>query len=181
MEKLRGESTILDFDAEGDPPDLYRMFFHGNGLVPDRDGGGAKIGKTHEALVSLGAQYPLQRPDVKWITPIVHPNIFGGTVCLGTFSLGWTPAVTLDEFAEVLWDMCRLAILNPHSAGPGGGEAGGQWDVLDRKYGFPVDKRPLRDKMLRSDEGSSIVRPEGAADDIVIIGDAPGICGFDEW
>jgi len=175
MVALRNDSTILDFETRGDPPEEYQITFHGKTLVKN---GAVRIADVQKLALRLGAQYPLLRPDVRWITPIHHPNIFTGTVCLGRFSQEWTPVVKLADFVEILWDMARLSILNPHSAGPGAAKEDKYWADLDRQFGFPVDKRPLRDKVLRRDEGSSILRPEGAQDDIVIIDDAPGVCGL---
>lgn len=173
LKKLQDESTILDFKVQGDPPDKYLIRYGGKSLVPSGDG--AKIGDHQEVEIELGSDYPRRRPTVRWMTPILHPNISGGQVCLGNFASNWSPSIRLADVVEILWDFSRLAILNPGHAYGGSGSK--TWPELDAKYKFPVDKRPLRDKILPNDVGSSELRPEGKPDDIVIIRDDSG-CQF---
>ncbi len=178
IKKLQEESTILEFKVDGDPPDKYLFRFNGKSLVPSRDGGGVKLGDHQEVEISLGANYPRQRPTVRWVTPIIHPNISGGSVCLGNFASNWSPSIRLADVIEILWDISRMAIFNVHSAYGGPSMT---WKQLDEKYHFPVDKRPLRDKVLPNDVGSSGLRPSGAPDDIVILrDDQEGGCIFIE-
>lgn len=175
MKKLQGDSTILDFKVSGDPPDKYLIRFNGKSLVPDGHGG-VKLGDHQEVEIELGSDYPRRRPNVRWLSPIVHPNISGGQVCFGNFASNWSPSVRLADIAEILFDYSRLAILNPHSGY--GGVTDKTWAELDAKYKFPVDKRPLRDKILPNDVGSSELRPDGKADDIVILNDSESGCQF---
>ncbi len=168
LEELRSQSTILRFQASGDPPDQYE--FHGKCLVPTKDHG-VTLGDFQKFSLKLGSNFPRTAPAAHWQTPIVHPNISGGNVCMGNFASNWTPNFHLTDLVEVLWDMVRLAVFNVHSAY---GDQG--WERLDEKFHFPVDRRPLRDKALPNNVGSSIVRPEGEEDDILIIGDDAGIC-----
>lgn len=177
MQELQAQSTILEFEVSGSPPERYIVTFHGASLVPN---GRIKLGKIQQAEIRLPMEYPRIRPDIKWLTPIVHPNIFSGTVCLGKFSMEWVPSVKLTEVVEIMWDMARLAILNPHSAGPGGGDDTRTWAQLDQQFDFPVDKRSLRDKVARRGEGSSILRPSPEDDDDVMIIDDAGVCGLGE-
>jgi ubiquitin-protein ligase len=119
--------------------------------------------------IKMGVDYPRSRPEINWLTPIQHPNIWGhGTVCLGNYSNAWTPHFRLVDVVEILWDMARLAVLNPRSAGTGAYKAEENWDRLYRKYDFPVDRRPLRDPAFGNNEGSSRVRPGGEETEIVI-------------
>lgn len=175
MQELQAQSSILEFEASGSPPEKYLVIFHGETLVPN---GKIKVGKIQKAAIRLQMEYPRIRPDIQWLTPIAHPNIFNGTVCLGKFSMEWVPSVRLVEVVEIMWDMARLAILNPHSAGPGGGDDTRSWKELDRHFGFPVDKRSLRDKVARRGEGSSILRQAPDDDDDIMIIDDAGVCGL---
>lgn len=175
MQELQEQSTILEFEAIGSPPERYIVTFHGASLVPN---GKIRLGNVQKAEIRLMAEYPRIRPDIKWLTPIAHPNIFGGTVCLGKFSMEWVLSVKLVEVVEIMWDMARMAVLNPHSAGPSGGEQGTTWAELDQKFGFPVDKRSLRDKVARRGEGSSILRPDPDGDDDIMVIDDAGVCGL---
>lgn len=177
MVRLKKESTILDFKAAGDPPERYLVTFHGRGLK--MKDGNVVPQDEHEVELRLGMEYPRARPFIQWKTPILHPNIFGGTVCLGRLSMEWTMAIHLDDLVEILWDYARLAVLNPLSAGPGAPNEKDIWTRLAEEYGFPVDQRALRDKVVRRDEGSSILRPEvKAAEDVVFLDDDSGVCGL---
>lgn len=170
MQDLKKDSTIFDFTVEGDPPDKYHIVFHGKSLAPKGD----KIGIVDRQAVDvqLGVEFPRIRPNIHWMTPILHPNISGGSVCLGNFA-GWVGSFKLVDIIEVLWDYSRLAIMNPSH----GYSRDLNWDTLRRKYEFPVDKRPLRDKILGPDDGSSVVRAEPSdRDDILFIEDDKGIC-----
>lgn len=171
LEALVADSTILEMKAQGDPPDHYVFTFNGKSLVPARDEDGVKIGDRQQVEIRLGTAYPRRMPEVHWQTSIVHPNISSSSVCLGNFSANWSPNIRLADLVEVLWDMSRLAILNPaHSYD----RRAGAWEEMDRKYGFPVDKRPLRNRRFPNDVGSSELRPEGKANDIVILKDDEG-------
>ena len=47
-------------------------------------------------------------PEIRWLTPIYHPNISEiGMVCLGGYGTHWVPSVQLDELCVMLWDMAR--------------------------------------------------------------------------
>jgi len=187
LKKLKKDSTILDFEAFGDPPEKYLITFDGATLVPK--GGKDKfpssdfniediaIGGPQQVEISLSVDYPRHLPQIRWLTPIVHPNIWGhGTVCLGNFGSQWTPYFKLADLLEILWDMARLAVLNPRSAGTGGRNAEGLWNRVYDEFKFPMDRRPLRDKVYSNDEGSSIMRPGGEANDIVIMPDDGDNC-----
>lgn len=170
MEELQKESTIFEFSTTGKPPDKYKIVFHGRCLIPAGEGG-VKVGDRQELEIALGYEYPRSMPQVRWITPIVHPNIFNNSVCFGNFAGRWTPHFKLVDMAEILWDYSRLAILNPLSAGPGASNQHLSYEQLDKKFQFPVDRRPLRDKLVGKNDGSSAVRPVGQQDDIVILDD----------
>lgn len=169
MQRLHDESSILDFVADGDPPEKYRVIFVGRSLIPGVHGD-VQIGHTQELELRLGAEYPRVPPQVNWKTPIVHPNIRGEYFCAGNLSGLWSPVIKLSDFVEVLWDFARLAIFTAH-----GSE--NYWGEIDRRFGLPIDKRPLRDKVYRPDTGSSIMRPEPQdRNDLVFLDDDPENC-----
>jgi ubiquitin-protein ligase len=182
MNNLRNESTILDFEASGGTPagpEQYQISFSGKTLVAGARG--AKISERPQtATISLSGDYPRRQPGIAWGGPILHPNIFGSpghmTVCLGNFHNQWTPYVRLVDMVEILWDMARLAILNPYSAGPGGGDAVTDWARLRLEFDFPVDRRPLRDKILGPNDGSSIIRQDSPEGEVILLDDDDGVC-----
>lgn len=146
MKKLEKESTILKFKAAGDPPEHYELVFHGRGIVSAHP---VEYGDIHQVGVSLGADFPRSKPEVHWKTRIIHPNISSGSVCFGNFQM--SPYVKLTEIVEILWDMGRLALFNPH----GGYQSGVDWYALMKQVGgFPVDKRILRNKMPQTPKAS---------------------------
>lgn len=174
LKALKKDSTIFDFEAVGDPPEKYLITFNGKSLVPAKGEEGVRLGNKQQVLLRLGGEYPRSMPQIEWKTPIVHPNI-SHSVCLGNYANAWTPYFKLVDLVEILWDYSRLAILNPEGGyNQGIGRQG--WDELRRHFKFPVDLRPLRDKVLPNDVGSSIVRPGGDAYDIVIMPDDEGAC-----
>lgn len=170
MQAVRAQSTILEFTTEEDPPDRYHIVFRGKTLGP-----GPEIVHEQRVDIRLGTDYPRSRPDVRWMTPILHPNISGGQVCMGNFGTYWTQNTALGVVVEVLWDMARLKILNPYHAYDRDER---RWEELDKQFKFPVDPRPLRDKVLSRDEPSSVLNPEVSdPGDIVILDDDAGTCG----
>jgi ubiquitin-protein ligase len=153
MLQLKEQSSILDFEVSGNPPDRYVLTFKGGGLR--EEDGEVGIADRHQVEIKLGADYPRTLPQTHWLTPIVHPNISNGGPCLGAF--GMTPNVRLTQIVEILWDMNRMAIYNPYS---GYGQAKQSWDVLRDKFGFPVDKRILRNLAPPTPEPEDSGEPE---------------------
>lgn len=143
--KLREESTIFDFTSHGDPPHTYIVRFRGRGLAKEHAKRPVSVQDRHEVRIELGASYPRLQPELAWRTPIFHPNISaGGVVCLGGFGTYWVPSLNLDELCEMLWDMLRYANFDVNS--PYNRESAA-WAKIQSDYRFPVDPRPIRDKI----------------------------------
>lgn len=186
MEQLRSESTILNFRGKGTPPESYLIVFRGVGLWRPVDPGrrapqdnGVITRSEHQVRIELGASYPRMMPGMNWVTPIFHPNISsGGVVCLGEYGTHWVPSLDLVELCHMLWDMIRYENYDVDS--PYNRDAA-TWARAQSKYQFPVDPRPLRDKValpdrlnppqLTADSGNG--EPEIA--DVLIIEDDPDI------
>ncbi|MGB9635724.1 MAG: ubiquitin-conjugating enzyme E2 [Thermoplasmata archaeon] len=77
---------------------------------------------THKVKIIITAQYPYQKPIVRWLSPIFHPNIMppheGGYVCTKLFDT-WTPQSTLLMFIKGL----ETLLSNPNPGNPLGSEA----------------------------------------------------------
>jgi len=145
MERLRDESSVLDFQTRGSPADYYILTFHGRGLWKSDSGGSVDVRDEHVVHVQLNSSYPRMMPDLSWRTPMFHPNISaGGHVCLGGYGTHWVPSVQLDELCHMLWDMIRYANFDIKS--PYNREAA-QWVRIQTEYRFPLDPRPLRDRV----------------------------------
>jgi len=99
--------------------------------------------EAHRVEIKLGSSYPRTMPEIRWITPIYHPNISEiGMVCLGGYGTHWVPSVQLDELCIMLWDMARYH--NYHIRSPYNRDAA-LWVANQTAILFPTDSRPLRD------------------------------------
>lgn len=141
LDRLQSESSVFRFTSNGDPPQHYRILFQGRGLW--RDHGKVKSLDKHHVEIKLGASYPRTIPEIRWLTPIYHPNISEiGMVCLGGYGTHWVPSVQLDELCTMLWDMLRYHNYDIRS--PYNREAA-LWVAQQQSIRFPTDARPLRD------------------------------------
>src|SRR5688572_3232045 len=157
MKALREQSSILDFQAHGDPPERYLVTYRGRGLVRKSEADPVETADVHRVEIRLGIDYPRSRPDLQWLTGIYHPNISGvGAVCLGGYSTNWAPSLGLAELVEMLWDMVRMANYDPKSAY---NYAAGRWCETQAIYDLPIDKRSLRDRVGRT-VGSNVIKLE---------------------
>ncbi len=141
LERLRSESSVFEFQATGNPPNHYLINFKGKGLCRDR--GKVKLANYHRVEIKLGASYPRTIPELRWLTPVYHPNISEiGMVCLGGYGTHWVPSIQLDELCMMLWDMARY--FNYDIRSPYNRDAA-LWVANQTSILFPTDARPLRD------------------------------------
>jgi ubiquitin-protein ligase len=154
LERLQSESTVFRFKAHGNPPQQYLILLKGRSLWRVR--GNVHSHESHRVEIKLGASYPRALPEIRWVTPIYHPNISEiGMVCLGGYGTHWAPSIQLDELCNMLWDMARYHNYDIRS--PYNREAA-LWVSHQTAFRFPLDGRPLRD--LRAALGR--VAPEPA-------------------
>ena len=158
MERLQADSSVFRFRATGTPATRYLVEFHGRSLAKEK--GKVVFIDRHQVEIKLGAAYPRTMPELRWLTPIYHPNISEiGLVCLGGYGTHWVPSLHLDDLCEMLWDMARFHNYDIRS--PYNREAA-LWAANQATYPFPTDARPLRDrKALTAREGETAV-PVGA-------------------
>lgn len=144
LQSLGGQSTIFSFEPAGEPPDRYTLTFRGKGL--GREGMSTDVSaiELHQVDLRMPYSYPERPPDVRWLTPIVHPNVsFSGFLNLAEIGLPWTPDLTLDVLCERLWDVARGAYVNLEKAA---NYSAKNWYEQECRFELPVDARPLRDK-----------------------------------
>ena len=142
LQELSKESSILDFQGSGSPPEQYRISFHGKGLFRVPDSTDVMLRDYHEVTITLTSAYPRMIPELAWQTPIFHPNISAsGVVCLGGYGTHWVPSLMIDELCKMLWDMIRYRNFDIES--PYNREAA-VWTKNQTLYTLPVDDRPLR-------------------------------------
>lgn len=146
LQQLKADSSIFDFRiVAGDPPEVYTLFFRGNGVWRPDGASEVLLRDTHEVSIRLNANYPRMMPELGWRSPIFHPNISaGGVVCLGGYGTYWTPSLNLDELCTMLWDMLRYENYDVNS--PYNREAA-HWAKTQRAFRLPVDERSIRDKV----------------------------------
>jgi ubiquitin-protein ligase len=144
LDRLQSESSVFRFSAQGDLPQHYQIALKGTSLWRDR--GRIRTLEAHRIEIKLGASYPRTVPEIRWLTPIYHPNISEiGMVCLGGYGTHWVPSVQLDELCIMLWDMARYHnydIRSPYN------RDAALWVASQTKYPFPTDPRSLRDKRV---------------------------------
>jgi ubiquitin-protein ligase len=162
LERLRDESSVLRFRASGKPAQSYVIEFHGKSLARTR--GRVTVADRHQVEIKLGASYPRTMPELRWLTPIYHPNISEiGMVCLGGYGTHWVPSLNLDELCGMLWDMARYHNYDVRS--PYNRDAA-LWVANQTAFSFPIDPRPLRDlrAALGRVESAPPARPPVEAD-----------------
>lgn len=185
VKQLKEQSTILDFQAFGEPAERYLITFRGKGLMRKAEADPVELAEVHRVEIRLGIDYPRSRPDLQWLTQIFHPNISAvGAVCLGGYSTNWTPSLGLDELCTMLWDMVRYSNYDPKSAY---NYAAGKWCETQTQWDFPVDSRPIRDKLNKT-VGDNVIKldlgtappvakeappiaPPPVEEDVLVIGD----------
>ncbi len=183
LRALKKVSTVFDFEPAGEPPDRYTLTFRGKGVarVP---GGHAEVefADVHRCEVRLPYSYPDRPPDVRWLTPIVHPNVsFSGFINLRDIGLPWEKGMNLDVLCERLWDVARAAYMDLDKANNYSAKS---WYEKESSLRLPFDHRQLRDKSApagsnviqyerRGDRSVSLPSSETAADVIIIGEDTP--------
>jgi ubiquitin-protein ligase len=153
LERLVAESSVIRFRGRGNPVQHYQIEFRGKSL--ERTRGKVTVRDRHEVEIKLGASYPRTMPEIRWQTPIYHPNISEiGMVCLGGYGTHWVPSLNLDELCGMLWDMARYHnydIRSPYN------RDAALWVANQTTFRFPLDARPLRD--LRAALGRTAAEP----------------------
>jgi len=176
LERLRSESTVFRFSASGDPPQRYVLTFYGRGLGINR--GRIQVIDQHKVEIKLGASYPRTMPELRWMTPIHHPNISEiGMVCLGGYGAHWAPSVQLEELCQMLWDMVRYHnydIRSPYN------RDAALWVSRQTDFVFPLDERPLRDLRVQLGRQASgdVPRVEAVQEGPGKWGAVARACGF---
>jgi ubiquitin-protein ligase len=98
-------------------PTEYEIEFTQESFGPPDVGGGEPPDiAQHQVSIILPADFPLEAPQVRWLTPIYHPNVWPnyesakyrenkyahGVVCLGTLSESYQPSMDFGELCDTL-------------------------------------------------------------------------------
>lgn len=136
--ELKSRTDIIKFEiGQSVPPNKYRVTFECKGIMLNPATGQPCITVNHEVEIYLHSGYPSKQPQLKWITPIYHPNINGrnGRVCIQY----WIPSMTIADLVIMLGNMVRYANYNISS--PLDSQAA-KW-AEKNKDRFPIDSREL--------------------------------------
>ena len=147
LRALKRKSSIFDFEGTGEPPEKFTVSFRGKGLVSTDDkSGDPQVGDLHQIRIEMAYLYPEREPDIRWLTPIFHPNISNsGFVGLEDIGLEWSSELTLDIICERLWDVIRLAY---HNLDGSGNVEAKEWFRNRLTLKLPIDARPIRDRAV---------------------------------
>jgi ubiquitin-protein ligase len=177
LEALQQASTIFTFEPKGDPPERLALRYRGSGVRRDSSPNAkAEIVREHEIELRLPYGYPNTGPDIRWGTPLYHPNVsFSGFINLADIGLDWSPEMGLDLVCERLWDVIRLEQFNAERAV---NYSARKWIEEQTALTLPVDPRPLRDKAASVNRNVVKYRrrgqpepPGGDPDDVLYIDD----------
>jgi hypothetical protein len=153
------------------------VLFKGRGLARDSGpGGDPKVVEQHEIELRLPYSYPDRPPDIRWLSPLHHPNVsFSGFVNFRELGLDWTNTMGLDHVLERLWDVARFAFIERE---PCSNVAARNWLDSQSRLALPADERPLRDRVAAA--SSNVIKyvrrgaqPKAApaSGDVLYIGD----------
>jgi ubiquitin-protein ligase len=140
LQLLREQSSMFTFSATGAPPAQYRVDLSCGGLCIV--GSDAHIINAHRFDVVIGEEFPFVAPQIKWLSPIFHPNIKPPYVCLGDH---WYPGWSIAEMCVAICEMVqykRFNIYDPLQP------AAAHWlrQLMEASPdAIPVDPRPVRD------------------------------------
>ena len=128
-------------NTDGNPPEKYLIRFTCRGVERIDSNNNPVFRDVHEVSIYLHSEYPLKQPQLKWMTPIFHPNIhITGAVCIGA----WWPAKTLDELLLTMGEMVQYKNVDPKD--PMNSRAA-SWAMRNKSI-FPIDGRPLKGSSL---------------------------------
>jgi ubiquitin-protein ligase len=155
LSAVAAASTIFSFSADSDPADRYTLTFRGKGLA--RQASSASdivLIELHQIELRMPYAYPASPPDIRWVTPLWHPNVsFSGFVNLSDLGLAWSEDLPIEVVCERLWDVARAAYANVDKVS---NYAAKGWFERACLYKLPVDSRPLCDRAAIN--GSNVVR-----------------------
>ena len=159
---LDAASSIFSLEVTGEPPDRYLLTFRGKGLARDASASSeVTLIELHQIDLRMPYSYPASPPDIRWVTPLWHPNVsFSGFVNPADIGLVWTSEIPLDLVCERLWDVARGQFLNLNKAT---NYAAKNWFERECNYQLPLDSRALRDGSGGARAGSNVVRYERRA------------------
>ena len=131
--------TLAIVSTQGKPVEVYTIEYRCKG-IESLQNNQPVYRTTHSVEITLGNNYPREKPNAKFITDIFHPNVFKNkNVCLGSY---WTMAENLSELVIRIGKIIQYSkdVLNLKS--PANSEAE-DWAENNMQL-FPVDTQTFK-------------------------------------
>lgn len=138
--QLTRDNELIHLESwEDDPPETYLIRYTCLGVVAPGDDHPI-LSAEHRVEISFPIEYPTRPPQLRWLTPIFHPNINreGTGVCIDI----WYPSKFLDDLCVMLGRMIQYQNYNPNPYHCLRVDAA-LW-AKNSPHLLPVDRRPLR-------------------------------------
>lgn len=123
----------------GNPPYEYVIEYRCKG-IEKLQGDNPVYRNTHQVKIKLGSNYPKQKPDATFLTPIFHPNVWPSRdVCLGDY---WTPSETLTQLVLRIGKIIQYSkdVLN---LGSSANSSAKSW-ASNKMSLFPIDHQAFK-------------------------------------
>ena len=121
--------------ADGQPPDMYRIWYNVKGLFTAADGRILER-EEHVLEIRLGLEYPRRAPQLRLLTPLFHPNFNNTDVCAQDI---YAASEGLDDLIIRIGRMIAYQEYNTKS--PLNGIAA-RW-AAENSHRLPVDGREI--------------------------------------
>jgi len=121
--------------ADGQPPDMYRIWYNVKGLFAATDGRILER-EEHVLEIRLGLEYPRRAPQLRLLTPLFHPNFNNTDVCAQDI---YAASEGLDDLIVRIGRMIAYQEYNTKS--PLNGIAA-RW-AAENSHRLPVDGREI--------------------------------------
>jgi hypothetical protein len=131
IRKFGNSQEEADFVVQADSavlPTEYQLQFRQPSFGPPRSPGLPPVDiNQHRVLIQLGPNFPLSPPNVTWLTPIYHPNVFPtyecdvsrgkeqlmGLVYLDQLQESYTPSLDFGSLCQILMDIASFRYYIP--------------------------------------------------------------------
>jgi ubiquitin-protein ligase len=93
----------------GWPPEKYKVTYTCNGIAGVDEHEAPISTNFHQVMIYMGRDYPAQEPQLKWLTPIWHPNIQHEEpfkVCTNNVQ-NWYPTKSLVDLVVAMGEMVQ--------------------------------------------------------------------------
>lgn len=143
---------IRILEAEGEPPERYRLEYRVRSLVIQNDR--VQPWDRHLVEIFLTLAYPRQAPQCRMLSPVFHPNIAPHAICIGDH---WTAGESLAALAVRIAEMLAYQSYNIKS--PLNGEAA-KW-AEEHPNMLPLDREDYWKLLARHPDAVQAPSPEG--------------------